>query len=184
MKKIICFSGSPRKGVTNKLLEYVIDGIEYAGGKAIVYDLNNPNIRGCQGCSYCNTHTECILKNDYLHPMYEDIKNCEGIFFTSPIYILDLIGQSKILLDRLYPMIENDLTPRFPNKKISLIYSQASSNKKQYQDVINRTNKHFMIFGWDILEYMVVTHTLSPEFTIDQKLISHAFKMGRDIVLK
>ena len=61
MKKIVVFLGSPRKnGYSARLAEQVIAGAKSKGADVMVCDLNEDGIKGCQGCNYCKTHTECV----------------------------------------------------------------------------------------------------------------------------
>lgn len=115
--------------------------------------------------------------------MYEDIRTCEAILFTTPIYFFDISGQAKILLDRLYPMIDNNFNPRFPDKKVASIYSQGAHNPKEYQNIIDKMNKNFELFGWNIIDTLVSTGTMEADFKMSKDLMDKAFKLGQRLVL-
>ena len=129
MNKLIVFEGSPRRnGVGAKLIEQVIAGAKSVGAEVKVYHLNNKNIRGCQACYYCRTHEGCSVKDD-LQFMYEDIVSATAILATFPIYFHGISGQSKFWLDRLFPMMNSDFTPRHPGKKFLPIYTDRKSTR-------------------------------------------------------
>ena len=85
MKKIVVFNGSPRKkGFTSQLMGEVIRGAQIK-----VFNLDDEGVKGCQGCFYCRKNAGCARK-DALQPMYEEIKNADGVIFGSPIYFYQI----------------------------------------------------------------------------------------------
>lgn len=181
MSKIIAFIGSPRKnGYTSKLIEEAIKGAESKGAEVKIYDLNDDGIKGCQGCFYCRSHEGCATK-DYLQPMYEDIKNADGIIFGSPIYFLQISGQSKQWLDRMFPMIEGTTFPfqaRYPGKKAVTVFSQGNENKDAFQATIQSVNSFFSMFGWELADSLLCTDTSSPNFKLSDELLKQAYIAG------
>ena len=181
MRKIIAFIGSPRKhGYTYKLIQEVIKGAQSKGSEVKIYDLNDEGIKGCQGCFYCRSHEGCSTK-DYLQPMYEDIKNADGVIFGSPIYFMQISGQSKQWLDRMYPMFEGTGFPfqaRYPGKKAVTIFSQGNENKDAFQATIQFVNGSFSMFGWELTDSLLCSHTGSPNFKLSDELLEQAFTAG------
>jgi multimeric flavodoxin WrbA len=86
------------------------------GAQIKVFNLDDEGIKGCQGCLYCRKNVGCARK-DALQPMYDEIKNSDGVIFGSPIYFAQITGQAKQWLDRMLPMIDGKFKPRFPAKK-------------------------------------------------------------------
>jgi len=126
MKKVVAFVGSPRKkGNTSDVVNQVLKGAESTGAETKVYYLNEMNIRGCQSCMYCRKHEGCTVKDD-MTEVYEDIKTADSVVIGSPIYIHQVSAQTKLLLDRLYPLTDGDHKPRYGNKKLLFVYSQAA----------------------------------------------------------
>ena len=185
MSKIVAFVGSPRKnGYTSKLIEESIRGAKSKGAEVKVYDLNDEGVKGCQGCFYCRSNEGCSTK-DYLQPMYEDIKNADGIIFGSPIYFLQITGQSKLWLDRMFPMLDGTtfpFQPRYPGKKAVTIFSQGNENKDAFQATIQSVNGSFNMFGWEIADSLLCTNTSSPNFKLSDALLKQAFTAGEQLV--
>ena len=106
MAKVLMFNGSPRKkGAISQVMEEVKKGLEKAGNETIMYYLNCLTYRGCQGCLACKKTEICCLKDD-LMPMYQELREAEGIVFGTPIYMYGISGQTKTWMDRLYPIID------------------------------------------------------------------------------
>jgi len=185
MSKIIAFVGSPRKkGYTSLLIEEVIKGARSKGAEVKIYDLNDDGIKGCQGCFYCRSHEGCST-NDYLQPMYEDIKNADGIIFGSHIYFMQISGQSKMWLDRMFPMIEGTSFPfkaRYPGKKAVTIFSQGNENKDAFQNAIQSVNGSFSMFGWELIDSLLCSNTSSPDLKLSEELFKQAFAAGELLI--
>ncbi len=148
MKKIVVFLGSPRKnGYSARLAEQVIAGAKSKGADVMVCDLNEDGIKGCQGCNYCKTHTECV-QTDKMSPALEALRTADGVVATFPIYWMDISGQAKLFLDRLYSFTAKDFSAKHPGKKFVTIFSQGSGKEDAYKHVADTHNGYFKMFGW------------------------------------
>ena len=118
MKKIIGFVGSPRKnGNTHRLVSKILEGARSRGADTKIINVVESDISGCNSCYYCRQHKECSI-NDALKPLYDEIYNCDGVVFGSPIYLFQMTGQAKQLMDRFFPFIGPDFKTRLkPGKK-------------------------------------------------------------------
>lgn len=178
MKKIVVFNGSPRKkGYTNQIIGEVIRGAESKGAQIKVFNLDDEGIKGCQGCLYCRENAGCARK-DALQPMYEEIKNADGVIFGSPIYFCQIAGQAKQWLDRMFPMIDGDFKPRFPGKKIVTVYAQGNPDKTLFESAIQTTNNFFEMFGWNLINSLLCYGANQPDFTVDARLLEEACHAG------
>lgn len=153
MSKAVIFCGSPRKkGITRTLVEKVMEGIRSQGWETVFYDLNMEGIRGCQHCGYCRTHAGCALR-DPLAGMYQDIAEADAIVFGTPIYFYSLTGQSKIWLDRLYPMFDTpSYESRYPGKRSVTVFVQGYEDPSLYQSVFRDINGLFDRWGWNVTD--------------------------------
>ena len=182
MSKIIVFFGSPRKeGNTAKLINQIIAGAKSVGTEIVTYDLNEEGVRGCQGCYYCRVHDGCAI-NDTLQPMYKEIKEADGIVAGFPIYFADIGAQSKTILDRLFPMLAGDFSPRNPGKKFVTVYSQGQPDGTLYTSAMDKNNAVLMGFGWGMVESLLCHGDLEPGYEIPQALLDKAFESGKQLV--
>jgi len=182
MSKVVIFNGSPRKnGYTSKLLEQVVKGAKSKGAEVMEFDLNDPGIRGCQGCFYCRTHDGCAV-NDYLQPMYKAITEADAIVFGSPIYYYKITGQAKVWLDRTFPMLGDNWAPRHPGKKLITIFAQGQSNPEIGAEGIKNVNTFFEAYGWDLEDSIHCCGTSDSNFEISEELSLRAFKDGENLV--
>ncbi|MDR1875365.1 MAG: flavodoxin family protein [Synergistaceae bacterium] len=179
MKKIVVFAGSPREnGTTARMIDEALKGATSVGAEVRIYDLNSAEIRGCQGCFYCRSHEGCFTK-DYLQPMYEDLKNADGIVFSSPIYFYDITGQAKMWVDRLFPVLAPNFEPRYPGKKVLALYSQGNENEKAFQEVLQKMASLFSGFGWTVTDSLLCFGTTDQgAAALTDDLLKRAFAAG------
>jgi len=182
MGKILAFLSSPREnGYTTQLVNHVLDGVKSAGGEIVIYNLNEDGIKGCQGCFYCRNHEKCAIK-DHLYPMYDDIKNADGIVAGFPIYFGSVNGQAKQWLDRMYPMVGDAFVPRFPGKKVVTVYAQANPDSSLFSDAIKSANGFFELYGWDVIESLLVYGNTAQDYEMPKELLDRAYEAGRKLV--
>lgn len=182
MKKIIAFRGSPRKdGFSNQLMNKLLEGAEAAGAEVVLYDLNRDGIKGCQGCFYCRQHDTCV-QQDVLSPMYQDIREACAVVAAFPLYFGQISGQGKIWLDRMYPMFNEDFSPRYPGKKAVTIFAQAKTDPAVMQDAIDGLNRLFRGYGWDLVTSYLIAGTVEPDYAIPEKQLEEAYQLGQQLV--
>ena len=98
--KVLVLFGSPKKnGHTRTLVDAFIKARNLEA--EFVY-VNGLNIKGCQGCLYCQSHDgECKPKDD-MTELYSKIKDARRIIMAFPIYYGSLPGEYKNMIDRMY----------------------------------------------------------------------------------
>lgn len=98
--KVLVLFGSPKKnGHTRALVDSFIKVRKL---EAEFIFVNSLNIKGCQGCLYCQSHNgECKPKDD-MTELYNKIKNAKKIIMAFPVYYGSLPGEYKCMIDRIY----------------------------------------------------------------------------------
>ena len=182
MAKIVVFMGGPRKnGNVDTILNEIIKGANKNNAKVKKYYLNDMNIKGCQGCLYCRRNPTCAVKDDMIN-VYEDIKDADYVIIGSPVYICQVSAQTKLLLDRLYPLTEIDKanhTPRFGNKKLIMVYTQAAPFDFLFRKYFKYTAKHLK--GMGLIHYKTIIATKAFEKSSTKsnlKVLNKAYQLG------
>lgn len=102
--KILALNGSPRKdGNTAIVLKEMTK--EHADVDLEYFDLNQLDIKDCQGCLYCKKHDTCKIKDD-MQMLYKKIKEADALVIGSPIYFGAETAPTKAFLDRMYAMLD------------------------------------------------------------------------------
>ena len=152
MSKILVFNGSPhKKGTTAALLAETVRGIKDKGAEVLEYNLNDKELRGCQGCNACRKEDAdtCVIK-DYLQPMYDELREADGIVLGSPIYVGTFSAQTWLLLDRLVPAMAADYSPRLPGKKYVTLVAYGTPVPGIHDEAIGAVHKYFQgLLGWE-----------------------------------
>ena len=182
MVKIVAFMGSPRKnGNVDIILNEIIKGANENNAKIKKYYLNDMNIKGCQGCLYCRKNYSCAFKDD-MSQVYEDIKDADYVIIGSPVYICQVSAQTKLLLDRFYPLTTIDKgkhTPRFGNKKLIMVYTQAAPFTMFFKKYFKYTAKHLKGMGLNHYKTIIATKAFEKNSTSkNMKVLNKAYKLG------
>ena len=99
--KLLCISGSPRRGGnTDRLLNEAITGAAGKGAQVKHIVLADLDIAPCAHCDGCvQTGGRCVLEDD-MQEIHEDIRQYDRFIVASPIYFMGLTAQVKAMIDR------------------------------------------------------------------------------------
>ena len=101
--KVIALNGSARgkKGVTWKLLERFLQGLEEGGAETHVIQLKDLTISYCNACLTCmhKTPGDCAIKDD-MDTIYPHFKESDLFVMATPVYVDTMSAQMKAVMDR------------------------------------------------------------------------------------
>ena len=186
MSLIVAFVGSPRKnGNTDSLVDEILKGAGSKGVEIKKFYLNDMNIKACQGCLYCRKGETCIIKDDMVE-VYEYVKKEDFMVLGSPVYICQVSAQTKLLLDRFYPLTEIDKskhTPRFGEKKLITVFTQAAPFSFLFKKYFKYTVKHLKGMGLIHHKMLIATKSFQKDSFLDnKKLMEKAYRIGTNLV--
>ena len=106
----------------------------------IFLSLADLDIKYCIGCNVCqkNEENQCVLKDD-MNKIYDAISKCDNIIIMSPIYMNQITGILKNVLDRFNPYCASE---NLKGKKIYLITVGQMSEEEQ-QEICNSIDNWF-----------------------------------------
>lgn len=170
--KVIGFNASPRKKAnTVTLVEAVLKGAASKGAETRLVNLNELNIKGCQGCEACKKDPGKCAHKDDLSPLLQEMKGCDAIVLGSPIYWFRVSAQLKMLIDRFYCFMGEETDPQtgekspyftFPGgKKFVMVTSQGDENPELYQQTLDWLNMVAMVMSASSTEF--ITHCGSED---------------------
>jgi multimeric flavodoxin WrbA len=98
--KAIGIVGSPRKGGNTEMLtSHALKALAEEGIEIELIPLAGLDIRGCTGCRACWEKETCSVKDD-MWPIYEKMKQADGIIIASPVYFSSATSLVKGLMER------------------------------------------------------------------------------------
>ena len=100
-KKVLIFSGSPRRGGNSDILcnQFLI-GAADAGNEAEKIFIRDKNINYCLACGTCYEKKEPCVYGDDMPDIIEKMINADVIVMATPVWFYAMSGQLKVLIDR------------------------------------------------------------------------------------
>jgi NAD(P)H-dependent FMN reductase len=127
--KIVAVYGSARKnGNSEVLVERAINNFTDRDQEVKRYYLTDMDIKSCMGCFACRKKEMCVRKDD-MNDLLKDIIQSDFVIFSSPVYMCDASGSFRLMLNRMYPMLEGEpgrYTKRYTDKKCMIIMTQGA----------------------------------------------------------
>ena len=98
--KAIGIVGSPRIGNTTFLVKEALGILQGNGIDTELIHLKGKEIRPCDGCLSCKKTLNCVIQGDDFGPVFQKMKEADGIILRSPVYFGSATPQLISLLDR------------------------------------------------------------------------------------
>jgi multimeric flavodoxin WrbA len=160
--KIVGFVGSPRKkGNTTTIVNEVLRGAQEGGAETKIFDLNALHIRGCQACYRCQTPDgKCVQKDD-MAQLYDEIFSADAVVLGSPVFMLQVTGQTKIFIDRLFALLylkdgqPGNFRNKIKAKKVVTVYSQGQPDASVFASSFDLHEGVLSFLGFKVQERIV-----------------------------
>ena len=185
MKKVVAFMGSPRKnGNTAAIIAEILKGAQSVGAETTLFSLIDMTIKPCMACYYCRKHEACAIKDD-MQAVYDAIKNADAVIMGSPVYMFQVTGQMKMLMDRLYPLLsgENGIYDlRYGKKQTVTVYSQGADDSSYFQDYFVYNQKILDFLGLEAVDHVLCCGANDRHFAAgDSALMQRAYAIGQKL---
>ena len=188
MKKVLILIGSPRKkGSTAILSAEAARGLNEQGIETVTVFLNNMKMKGCQACYWCkkNDVAECAVKDD-MQKIYKLMMESDGLIVATPIYFSGVTAQTKAWLDRLFPYIGMDLSPKMPaGKKVSFIFTQNQPNAQLFITGIATFMQMVGLTGLSAKEHILACNLdagIKPPVEGKKEYMEQAYRLGKELL--
>ena len=148
--KITCVKGSPRvKGNSSRLADSFLKNFEDPENEIKIFNLNQLNYIGCQGCRKCLTDAEKCIINDDLQEVLEAVRESDILVLASSVYYGELTSQAKGFIDRTYSFNVPDFITN-PNssqlehgKCLVMVLAQGHPDENMFKDIFPRYSYFF-----------------------------------------
>jgi Multimeric flavodoxin WrbA len=142
MKLLALVSSCRKNGNTARMVELIATQIkEIAALQKITVDfetiyLGEVSLNACKGCRVCfdKGETFCPFKDDLL-TLKKEMNAADGILLASPVYVEDINGVMKNLIDRLAFVCHR---PEFAGKAAYLIVTSGAGSSNHAPTTMNR----------------------------------------------
>ena len=176
MKKVVCISGSTRKGNTEKLIRVSVEELRNAGSEVIEIYLSDFSPEPCDGCLKCDETGKCHIE-DGMNEINEHLASADGLVIGTPARWALLSGSLKTFIDRTNPLAGPE---RLKGKKVGIIAvgqcegEEAISIKKAAKSILNYCDDA----GMELIDMVLVEGVLMPD-DVDEK--TDAFQRAREL---
>lgn len=178
--KIVVLQGSPRiKGNTAQLAREVVKPLEAQGAEIVWYNLNQMNIKGCQSCYVCKKQPECVIKDDGKE-ILASIAAADAVIFATPVFMWDMTGQMKLIVDRLFAFMNMDFSSKLvPGKKFIWVVTQGQPDSKTFQANFEKSLKVLQMMGFGEGKLFIKGGFMEvADITADKAVIAAAQEMA------
>lgn len=180
MKKVIGFSGSPRKnGNTSTLVEAILAGAREQGAQTRLYNLTDMKIAGCKACFHCRGKNGCAVR-DEMQALYSEILDADAIVIGSPIYMWQMSSQAKAFIDRFFAFYQTPFGAGIQGKKCTLAFTHGMP-AGEYETYIDSTGRMLEFLGFDLTD-TVVAGNASDGISDQKDTLTRALTAGRNLV--
>jgi len=184
-KRVLVLAASPRKNGNSTILALrAAEGVKAEGGEADVVPIGHLKIAPCNACNSCITkpEAECVIKDD-MQPLYQKIRNAQGIIFATPVYWFNMSAQMKLFIDRAYA-IQDKGCWAFTGKDVGVIltygdedvFSSGGTNAlRSFQDIFAFTQANVIgtVYG---------SADKAGDVQTNGQLLQKAYDLGRKLV--
>ena len=190
--KLLCISGSPRRGGnTDRLLNEAVAGAAGKGAQVkqvILADLDTAPCQHCDGC--IQTGGRCVIEDD-MQEIHQDLREFDRFILASPIFFMGVTAQAKIMIDRCQALWVIKYLMKLPiglNKDVSRKGAFISVGGQNYNDLfqgsVATVKSWFKALDVDytaellvpgIEDYNAITNhptAMKDAFTIGQQIVS------------
>jgi multimeric flavodoxin WrbA len=188
MKKVTIIIGSPRKsGSTAILAAEAGRALKEQGIETTTVFLNELKIKGCQACYWCkkNDVAECAVKDD-MQRVHQLMQESDGLIIASPIYFAGVTAQTKAWLDRLFPYIGMNLSPKMPpGIKVSFIFTQNQPDASLFRSGIDSFMYAVGLSGLTVADHMIAPDLdagIKPPVTEKTGFMVTAYRIGKNLI--
>ena len=188
MQKVTLLIGSPRKNGSTRILAAEAErGLNERGIETTTVFLNDLKIKGCQACYWCkkNDVAECAVKDD-MQKIHRLMQKSDGLIVASPIYFSGVTAQTKAWLDRMFPYIGMDLSPKMPaGKKVSFIFTQNQPDARLFEPGIGAFMYAVGLSGLSVKDHVIACDLdagIKAPVEGRKEFLEKAYRIGRDLL--
>ena len=134
--KVTVVLGSPRDAsISTQIAMKAVEGAKGAGHEVKIYNINQMDVMGCQGCGCCRKYDmDCVVEDD-MESYFQDLRESGALIITSPNYYSQVAGPMITFMNRHYCLSDKDKKPRIQPgiKLIGILAQGAPADYEKYQ---------------------------------------------------
>ncbi|MFA6075269.1 MAG: flavodoxin family protein [Negativicutes bacterium] len=147
--KVVALQCSSRiNGNTTQLLWEIVDTLENEGVDVQWYNISKLNITGCQSCYGCKEQAFCVVQDDAWE-ILKEIFNADAVVFGTPVYMWDMPGQLKLVIDRMFSFLNDDCSSKLTaGKKMLWAVTQRTPDANVFRPYFEKSIHMLQMAGF------------------------------------
>jgi len=118
---VVGISGSPRKGGnTEWLIRECLNEFAERGWIISEFYLSDKTIKPCIGCETCVENHICVITDDDMAELSNELISCDAVIIGSPVYYRNVTAQLKAVFDRSFSCNRSNLLMGKPGGAITV----------------------------------------------------------------
>jgi multimeric flavodoxin WrbA len=127
----------------------------------------------------------CAVKDD-MQMIHQLIQESDGLIVATPIYFAGVTAQTKAWLDRLFPYIGMDLSPKLQeSKKVSFIFTQNQPDARLFEIPIATFMQMVGLTGVSVKDHLLAYDLdagIKPSVTEKKEFMEKAYRIGKELL--
>jgi multimeric flavodoxin WrbA len=185
---VLGICGSPRRGGNSEiLLDEALKGAKEAGAEVRKLIVHEMKFGSCRGCSECHMGQPCKQKDDMAGAL-DELRRCDGLLVSAPLYFSGLPGPFKNFVDRTNPLwAERFLlkTPKSGRARMGKFISVAGQVNANFRNSISEMRALFNSIGVEYVGEVLISGVEKKGEAANRiDAMREAYESGRDLVIR
>jgi multimeric flavodoxin WrbA len=142
MKTVILFGSPRKKGNTRRLVDTFSETMKKNGHEVKFLNLNDMNVRPCQGCLVCAKEGICRL-NDDMEDIRKYMLESDLLVYATPTYWWGPSSQLKLVIDRSIAFFDENMESRIQGKKAITLMTCADESPDTFTPALDTFRRIF-----------------------------------------
>lgn len=161
---ILAINGSSRPfGNNYNILKTSFESFNKNNNTTELIQLSNLKIKSCKSCYICKDNTNKCIIEDYMTLISKKVMDSDLLIISSPIYMWQISAKTKLFMERLYPLYHFDRPSELKGKKLILVFTQATADKKMFEAYFEHVKSSMIFLGFDVIEVIVLPGLRNPD---------------------
>jgi multimeric flavodoxin WrbA len=121
-----------------------------------------------------------------MQKIYPFMQESAGLIVATPAYSGGVTAQKKTCLDRLFPYIGMNLSPKLPiSKKVSIIFTQKQPDVFLLEKPITQFRHMVALTGFSLKDYLIaydLDSGVNQCVTGKKEFMEKAYQIGKDLL--
>ncbi len=180
MSEIIAIVSSPRTGCNSETIaKSIAEGAKENGNNVKFVHMKDLEMKPCEACNYCKKNDRCI-QTDGISDLIQEIRECDGVILTSPLYFGQTCAQYRVFEDRLYSALGPNGSNIPAGKKVASVVTCGSDSGDAQKEAEHMSFIFKKYFGGEPIGTVIFKDSGDKDAASkDQAVLEEARELGK-----